>query len=116
MIQDPAVVSIAQRWPVGPVDQFRELIWPAKNRPLLLRLFDEEAVSQIREQIGWIRQRLDEAERALDAGRTPSSCGVIQGAGGALDLAVGRLHAIRDARPAIDILISTAEGAAEKGA
>ena len=40
LIQDPAVVSIAQRWPVGPVDQFRELIWPAKNRPLLLRLFD----------------------------------------------------------------------------
>jgi hypothetical protein len=41
LIQDPAVVSIAHRWPVGPVDQFRELIWPAKNRPLLLRLFDE---------------------------------------------------------------------------
>lgn len=40
VIQDPAVVSIAQRWPVGPVDQFRELIWTPKNRPLLLRLFD----------------------------------------------------------------------------
>ncbi len=40
LIQDPAVVSIAQRWPVGPVDQFRELIWAPKNRPLLLRLFD----------------------------------------------------------------------------
>ena len=40
LIQDPAVVSIAQRWPVGPVDQFRELNWAPKNRPLLLRLFD----------------------------------------------------------------------------
>ncbi len=40
LIQDPAVVSIADRWPVGPVDQFRELIWTPKNRPLLLRLFD----------------------------------------------------------------------------
>ena len=40
LIQDPAVVSIAQRWPVGPVDQFRELIWTPENRPLLLRLFD----------------------------------------------------------------------------
>ncbi|HET7196051.1 MAG TPA: DUF4037 domain-containing protein [Nocardioides sp.] len=40
LIQDPAVVSIAQRWPVGPVDQFRELIWAPRNRPLLLRLFD----------------------------------------------------------------------------
>ena len=40
LITDPAVLSIAQRWPVGPVDQFRELLWPPKNRPLLLRLFD----------------------------------------------------------------------------
>lgn len=40
LIQDPAVVSIAQRWPVGPVDQFRELILTPQNRPLLLRLFD----------------------------------------------------------------------------
>jgi hypothetical protein len=39
-IQDPAVVSIADRWPVGPVDQFRDLLWPARNRRLLLRLFD----------------------------------------------------------------------------
>ena len=42
-IQDPAVVSIADRWPVGPVDQFRDLLWPARNRRLLLRLFDQEA-------------------------------------------------------------------------
>ncbi|EWT01264.1 hypothetical protein N865_05645 [Intrasporangium oryzae NRRL B-24470] len=40
LIQDPAVVSIARRWPVGPVDQFRELFWAPKNRQLLLRLFD----------------------------------------------------------------------------
>ena len=40
LIQDPAVVSIAQRWPVGPVDQFRELIWAPQHRHLLLRLFD----------------------------------------------------------------------------
>ena len=40
LIHDPAVLSIAQRWPVGPVDQFRELYWPARNRALLLRLFD----------------------------------------------------------------------------
>jgi hypothetical protein len=40
LIDDPAVVSIASRWPVGPVDQFRELYWTPKNRSLLLRLFD----------------------------------------------------------------------------
>lgn len=40
LIHDPAVVSIVKRWPVGPVDQFRELFWAPKNRTLLLRLFD----------------------------------------------------------------------------
>ena len=34
---------LADRWPVGPVDQFRDLLWPARNRRLLLRLFDQEA-------------------------------------------------------------------------
>ena len=34
--------SIAERWPIGPVDQFRDLLWPARNRRLLLRLFDQE--------------------------------------------------------------------------
>jgi hypothetical protein len=41
-IQDPTVLGIAERWPTGPVDQFRELLWPARNRRLLLRLFDQE--------------------------------------------------------------------------
>ncbi len=41
-IQDPAVLSIADRWPVGPVDQFRDLLWPATNRSSLLRVFDQE--------------------------------------------------------------------------
>lgn len=41
-IHDPAVLRIAERWPVGPVDKFRDLLWPAGNRGLLLRLFDQE--------------------------------------------------------------------------
>jgi Domain of unknown function (DUF4037) len=40
-IQDPAVLTIAERWPTGPVDQLREMLWPPRNRHLLLRLFDE---------------------------------------------------------------------------
>lgn len=40
-IQDQAVLSIAERWPTGPVDQFRDLLWPARSRRILLRLFDE---------------------------------------------------------------------------
>ena len=41
-IRDPEVLSIAERWPVGPVDQFRDLLWPASNRRALLRLFDQD--------------------------------------------------------------------------
>jgi Domain of unknown function (DUF4037) len=42
-ILDPDVLSISERWPVGPVDQFRHLLWPANDRRHLLRLFDEQA-------------------------------------------------------------------------
>ncbi|NEA31442.1 DUF4037 domain-containing protein [Streptomyces sp. SID13031] len=41
-IQDPAVLSLLKRWPVGPVDQFRELMWRPHNRTLLLRVLGEE--------------------------------------------------------------------------
>ena len=41
-IQDPAVLSIADEWPVGPVDHLRDMLWPARNRRVLLRLFDQE--------------------------------------------------------------------------
>ncbi len=40
-IKDPTVVAIADQWPVGPVDRFRHLLWPATNRTLLLRIFDQ---------------------------------------------------------------------------
>ena len=36
-IQDPAVLTIAERWPTGPVDQLREMLWPPRNRHFLLR-------------------------------------------------------------------------------
>src|SRR4051794_24579012 len=41
-IGDPAVLSIVERWPVGPVDQLRDLLWPASDRRVLLRVFDED--------------------------------------------------------------------------
>lgn len=34
-IHDPDIVRVAERWPVGPVDQFRDLLWPARTRHLL---------------------------------------------------------------------------------
>ena len=45
-IHDPAVLSIVERWPVGPVDQFRDLLWPARNRRALLRVFETEPLAE----------------------------------------------------------------------
>ncbi|MEO8329267.1 MAG: DUF4037 domain-containing protein [Candidatus Nanopelagicales bacterium] len=39
-IQDPAVQRIAERWPVGGVDQVRDLLLNRDSRRLLLHLFD----------------------------------------------------------------------------
>jgi hypothetical protein len=38
-IQDPAVKAIADRWPVGFIDQLREVLWLPSERERLLRLF-----------------------------------------------------------------------------
>jgi hypothetical protein len=38
-ITDPAVLAIADRWPFGPVDRFREQLWPTGSRRALLSLF-----------------------------------------------------------------------------
>jgi hypothetical protein len=40
-IQDPVVLRIAEQWPFGPVDRFRDFLWPTSGRHLLLRLFDQ---------------------------------------------------------------------------
>jgi hypothetical protein len=39
-IHDPTVLRIAERWPIGGVDQFRDLLWSPSGRRLLLSLFD----------------------------------------------------------------------------
>jgi hypothetical protein len=39
-IQDPAVMRIANHWPTGGPDQFRQLLWPRGCRNLLLPLVD----------------------------------------------------------------------------
>ncbi|HEY6740464.1 MAG TPA: DUF4037 domain-containing protein, partial [Actinopolymorphaceae bacterium] len=39
-LQDPEVLEIAERWPAGPIDQLRDLLWAPGNRPRLLRMFD----------------------------------------------------------------------------
>jgi hypothetical protein len=39
-IQDPAVQRIAERWPAGGIDQFRDLLWGPRYRSLLLQLIE----------------------------------------------------------------------------
>ena len=39
-IKDPAVQRIAEQWPIGGPDQFRDLLWDPRHGRLLLRLFD----------------------------------------------------------------------------
>jgi hypothetical protein len=39
-IEDPTVKEIAERWPVGAIDQLREILWFPSQRERLLRLFD----------------------------------------------------------------------------
>lgn len=39
LIVDPDVRAVAERWPVGPVDRFRELVWAPRNRAALLSVF-----------------------------------------------------------------------------
>lgn len=39
-IQDPAVQQIAEQWRFGPIDSFRDHLWPRHTRARLLRLFN----------------------------------------------------------------------------
>jgi hypothetical protein len=39
-IQDPAVRRIAEQWPIGGPDQFRDLLWDPRHRRLLLHVFE----------------------------------------------------------------------------
>lgn len=45
----------------------------------------------LRTKMEWMRGSFAEAERALDSGRTPNSCGIIQHHGMEIDMAVARL-------------------------
>ncbi|MCW5776494.1 MAG: hypothetical protein KIS87_08660, partial [Phycisphaeraceae bacterium] len=70
--------------------------WAIAQAKLAIELRSDAARDAIREKIAWCRRNLDEAERRLDAGETPNTCGVLQGSAVELDMAVARLAAIRD--------------------
>jgi len=64
-----------------------------------------DARSAIRSKIEWIRRNLDEAERRLDAGEMPNTCGILQSSAMELEMALGRLTTLRDAAPLVGSLI-----------
>lgn len=68
----------------------------------------EDAKAEVRRRIDWIRRSLDEAERRLDAGEMPNTCGILQSAAPELEMALARYAAMRDAKPAIAILLNAA--------
>ena len=83
--------------------------WHIEYAKRSLNEIAEDAKKDVRKQIDWIRRRLDEAEACLDDDdRAPSRCGVIHSAAGELEMAVGRLIAMRDAKAAIRILTAAA--------
>jgi hypothetical protein len=72
----------------------------------------DDAKADIRAKIEWIRRSLDEAERRLDAGEMPNTCGILQGSAFELEMALARFAAMRDAKPAVDILVNAIDGLA----
>ena len=44
-IRDPEVLAVAERFPIGPVDRFRELLSPPRNRHRLRRVLDAPDIS-----------------------------------------------------------------------
>ncbi|MDR7253558.1 hypothetical protein J2X46_002548 [Nocardioides sp. BE266] len=42
-IDDQEVLQISGKWPLGPVDQLRELTWAVRRRPAFLRIFSDLA-------------------------------------------------------------------------
>jgi hypothetical protein len=43
-IRDPAVLAVAETFPIGPVDRFRELLSPPRNRHRLRRVVDAPGI------------------------------------------------------------------------
>lgn len=88
--------------------------WEIEKAKESIASLADEAKTAIRAKIAWIRRNLDEAERRLDAGEMPNTCGILQSSAMELEMALARLTAVRDATPWIRILADAA-GASREG-
>ena len=88
--------------------------WHIEYAKRSLASLAEEARADLRRRIDSIRQSLDEAEQRLDADEMPNTCGILQSSAMALEMALARFAAMRDAAPAIKILTDAIDAAAAK--
>jgi hypothetical protein len=93
-----------------------ERTWHIEYAKRSLASLADDAKTDIRKRIEWIRRSLDEAEHRLDAGEMPNTCGILQGSAIELEMALARFAAMRDAAPAIAILTDAIDALASKEA
>lgn len=65
---------------------------------------ETEARTNLQYRIDQCRSALDEAERRLKAGDMPNTCGILQTRATDIEMAIGRLAALRDAAPHVGSL------------
>lgn len=70
-----------------------------------------EARDHLRKCIKAARRNLDEAERRLDAGDMPNTCGILQTRATEIEMAIGRMSALRDAAQHFECLTSALDAA-----
>ena len=73
---------------------------------------EADARARCEKAIDAARSDLHEAACALQAGRTPNACGILQTRATDVEMAIGRLAAIREAAPLVNSLWSVFNAAA----
>ncbi len=66
------------------------------------------ATADLVRKLDWVQRNVDEARRRLEANEIPNGCGILQSAAPELEMALARYAAMRDAKPAIAILLNAA--------
>ena len=72
----------------------------------------DDALANLRKCIASARRDLDEAERALNEDRMPNTCGILQTRATNIEMAIGRLAALRDADHMIATFVKVLDAAA----